>query len=188
MSRWAPDSALRLERAALELFSEQGYTATTVPQITARAGLTPRTFFRHFVDKREVLFLREREFPTVVSTLLKSAPPALGPLDLIMYGFETIVSTQFDAWRGDMIIRRAVIQSDEHLRERELLKSSMLSAAIRQAVVEYGVEPQDARVLAPFSVLVFDLALASWLDGETEGSLLEILRATRKNLVTRLTV
>src|SRR6195952_1272374 len=66
MARWAPDAAVRLERAALELFAEQGYDATTVPQITERAGLTTRTFFRHFVDKSEVLFLREREFPAVV--------------------------------------------------------------------------------------------------------------------------
>ena len=74
MSRWAPDAALRLESAAVELFEEQGYGPTTVPQIAARAGLTTRTFFRHFADKRDVLFLRDREFPDVVGAALAGLP------------------------------------------------------------------------------------------------------------------
>jgi AcrR family transcriptional regulator len=182
MSRWAPDSALRLERAALELFAEQGYADTTVPQITARAGLTTRTFFRHFADKREVLFLRDREFPSVVSTLLVGAPQSLAPLDLIMFGFEKIVSQEFDAWRSTMITRRAVIRSDEHLRERELLKSSALADAIARAVINHGVESDHARLLAPYSVLIFDMALGSWLDGDGERPLLEVLRDTRAQM------
>jgi AcrR family transcriptional regulator len=166
MSRWAPDAALRLEDAALQLFAEQGYSATTVPQIAARADLTTRTFFRHFADKREVLFLREREFPTVVATLLAAAPPALTPLQLTMFGFETIAAQQFGLWRESIAARRRIIRSDEGLRERELLKSSMLSEAIRHALV------------AAFGVLVFDVALGDWLEGPADLPLADVLRAT----------
>ena len=67
MSRWEPDAAARLHAAAVDLFLEQGFAATTVPQITDRAGLTTRSFFRYYVDKREVLFAGEDELPAVVT-------------------------------------------------------------------------------------------------------------------------
>jgi AcrR family transcriptional regulator len=182
MSRWAPDAALRLETAALELFAEQGYAATTVPQITARAGLTTRTFFRHFADKREVLFLREREFPTVVSTLLAQAPPGLPPIGLTMFGFEAAVSEGFAEWRPGMLVRRDIIRSDGHLRERELLKSSMLADAVATALAEYDVPTADAVPLARYGVLLFDLALDDWLDGDDARPLLDVLRETRARM------
>lgn len=184
MSRWAPDAALRLESAALELFAEQGYAATTVPQITARAGLTTRTFFRHFSDKREVLFLRDREFPAVVTTLVATAPAGLGPMDLVMHGLESVTAENFDAWRGGMVARRAIIRSDEHLRERELLKSARLSAAIEHALVDDGVAAEIAALVAPFGVMLFDAALTEWLDADDGRPLPEVLRATRARLRT----
>jgi len=180
MSRWAPDAALRLESAALELFAEQGYAATTVPQITARAGLTTRTFFRHFTDKREVLFLRDREFPVVVATVLAAAPAGLTPLELVMFGLETVTAENFDVWRPGMIVRRGIIHSDDRLRERELLKSARLAAAIELALVDEGVDPAAAALVAPFGVLVFDVALADWLDADADAArpLPEALRST----------
>jgi len=80
MGRWQPGARERLERAALELFLEQGFAETTVLRITARAGLTTRTFFRHFVDKREVLFAGEEEMPALVERLMAEAPATLGPM------------------------------------------------------------------------------------------------------------
>ncbi|MGO4783880.1 helix-turn-helix domain-containing protein [Cryobacterium sp. W22_MBD10_FK3] len=180
MSRWAPDAALRLESAALELFAEQGYAATTVPQITARAGLTTRTFFRHFTDKREVLFLRDREFPVVVATVLAAAPAGLTPLELVMFGLEAVTAENFDLWRPGMIVRRSIIHSDDRLRERELLKSARLAAAIELALVNEGVEPAAAALVAPFGVLVFDVALTDWLDAGADAArpLTEVLQGT----------
>ena len=180
MSRWAPDAALRLESAALELFAEQGYAATTVPQITARAGLTTRTFFRHFTDKREVLFLRDREFPVVVATVLAAAPAGLTPLELVMFGLETVTAENFDVWRPGMIVRRGIIHSDDRLRERELLKSARLAAAIELALVDEGVDPAAAALVAPFGVLVFDVALTDWLDAGADAArpLTEVLQGT----------
>lgn len=182
MSRWAPDAAVRLERAALELFASQGYSATTVPQITARADLTTRTFFRHFTDKREVLFLRERAFPGVVAALLADAPPALTPLDLVMHGFEQVARDQFDSGRHALSIRRAIIRSDAHLRERELLKSSMLAESIRGALIEYGIDASTAGLLAPLAVLLFDTSLSDWVDGSKDRPLIEVLRSTRARM------
>lgn len=178
MSRWSPDAAVRLERAALELFAEQGYAATTVPEITARAGLTTRTFFRHFADKREVLFLREREFPTVVSTLLESAPAGMTPIDLVMHGLRAVASADLPAWRDEIARRRSVVRSDERLRERELLKSTALADAIRAALAARGFPEGDAALAASLGTLVFDNAIARWLDGPAERSLVDVLEET----------
>ena len=164
MSRWAPDAAIRLERAALELFAEQGYAETTVPQITERAGLTTRTFFRHFADKPEVLFFREREFPTVVTNVLSHAPADLDPWALVMFGLEAVTANRFDQWRGDLLVRREILRADVRLRERELLKSAVLADAIEQSLLDYNVDPATAALLAPIAVVLFNSALSDWLD------------------------
>jgi AcrR family transcriptional regulator len=94
VGRWQPDARERLERAAIELFAQQGFAATTVPQITARAGLTTRTFFRHFADKREVLFGGD-EIPALATRLMAEAPPSLDPMTLIVGGLKTVAETRF---------------------------------------------------------------------------------------------
>lgn len=177
MSRWAPDAALRLERAALELFAEQGYPGTSVPQIAARAGLTPRTFFRHFADKRDVLFLRERELPDVVAALVDGAPAFLSPLGLVMHGFEAMASGPFESWRADILTRRAVIDSDPGLRERELLKNVLLADVIGAALERHGVEAGEARMVARYGVMVFELALTEWLAADG-SAVVDVLHST----------
>jgi AcrR family transcriptional regulator len=168
MSRWAPDAALRLERAALELFAEQGFAATSVPQIAARAGLTTRTFFRHFPDKREVLFLLERELPAVVAPLVAGAPAFLSPLGIVMHGFEAMAAGPFEGWRPALQARRAIIGSDQGLRERELLKNLLLAGVITEALARQGVGGREARLVARYGVLVFEIALADWLDSDSD--------------------
>ncbi|QHC63008.1 TetR family transcriptional regulator [Rathayibacter festucae] len=174
MSRWAPDAALRLERAAMELFAEHGYSATTVPSIAERAGLTTRTFFRHFADKRDVLFLREREFPEVVARLLAGAPAGLDPLGLLMHGLETVAAGDLAGWRGEIAARRAVVLSEPALRERELLKSAVLTDAMRDALVERSVPAEDAALAARTAAALFDASLEQWL-GERDSTLVVVL-------------
>lgn len=181
MSRWEPDAATRLERAALELFAEQGFAATTVPQITARAGLTTRTFFRHFVDKREVLFVAERELPGYVAEVTAAAPDGLTPMQLVMHGLAAATATRFDEWRAQLVARRAVIRSDEGLRERELAKGRVLSGAVESGLRARGVPDATAALLASVAVTIFDSALDRWLDDD-ERPLAEIVAATGRAL------
>ena len=97
MSRWRPDARERLERAAFELFAEQGFAATTVPEITARAGLTTRTFFRYFADKREVIF-GGAEIPDLATRLIADAPASLDPVTLVYGGLQTVAETRANGW------------------------------------------------------------------------------------------
>ncbi|MBB2975241.1 AcrR family transcriptional regulator [Microbacterium endophyticum] len=181
MSRWEPDAAVRLERAALELFAERGFAETTVPQITERAGLTTRTFFRHFTDKREVLFAAERDLPAYISDVMASAPDGLSPMQLVSHGLRAATATRFNDWRPQLLIRRSVIRSDEGLRERELAKGRVLAAAIDAGLRARGVPVASAGLLADIAVTIFNTALDRWLDGD-DRPLADIVGATADEL------
>jgi AcrR family transcriptional regulator len=162
MGRWQPGARERLEQAALDLFLEQGFTETTVPQITARAGLTTRTFFRHFADKREVLFAGEELVPERVARLMAEAPPSLGPMELITEGLAPTAAEIFEGRGLDYLLRRrAAIDAEPALHERELRKFSLMSEALEQGFRDRGVDDLTARLAA---VTTFRIAVTRWLN------------------------
>ena len=110
MPRWSPDAALRLEAAAMSLFERQGFAGTTVPQIAAAAGLTTRTFFRHFADKRDVLFLRDRELPQAVSDFMESVPAESSGAAMVRAGL-TAACRGIHGWREPIVRRRRKLRS-----------------------------------------------------------------------------
>ncbi len=175
VSRWRPGARERLERAAIELFAAQGFAATTVPQITARAGLTTRTFFRHFADKREVLF-GGGEIPEFAAQIIADAPASLDPITLIVGGLQIVAETRFAGRRDEFRQRRAIIRSDEGLRERDLSKRAALAEVIRDGFVGRGIDARTAALLADSSVTVLNVALDEWLDpGDDDRTLFEII-------------
>jgi len=182
MSRWQPHARERLERAAVELFIEQGFAETTVPQITARAGLTTRTFFRHFADKREVLFARDAELPAVVAQIAADAPASLSPMMLIAHALEIVAATRLEGQLAYLRTRHAVIQADEGLRERELRKLSALSDAINQGFRDRGLDELTSILAAQLAVTVFSVTISRWLDQDGEQPLSELVHDTLRAL------
>lgn len=182
MGRWQPDARDRLERAALELFAEQGFADTTVPQITARAGLTTRTFFRHFTDKREVLFAGEDDVPAQIARLMADAPASLTPMTLIVEGLQTFAATRFEGRREQLRLRRAVIQADESLRERELRKLSALGDALSAGFRDRGVDPLTSTLAAQLAVTVLSQSISRWLDTDSRRPLAELVLETLRAL------
>lgn len=186
MVRWRPDARERLERAAFDLFAEQGFAKTTVPQITARAGLTTRTFFRYFADKREVIFGGE-EIPEAAARLIREASPDVDALTLITTGLQTVADSRFQDRRHEIRLVRRLIESDDGLRERDLRKRAALADAIRDGLVDRGLTPPHAALLADTTVTVLHVALDEWLQRDDERPLrdlmLENLTALRSMLV-----
>ncbi|NUO96403.1 MAG: TetR family transcriptional regulator [Nonomuraea sp.] len=179
MGRWQPGARERLEQAALDLFIEQGFTETTVPQITARAGLTTRTFFRHFADKREVLFAGEEQVPEQVARLLAEAPPSLGPMELIIEGLAPTATELFEGRGLDYLLRRrAAIDAEPALRERELRKFSLMSEALEQGFRDRGVDDLTARLAAEIAVTTFRIAVTRWLDQHGDPELPVVVNET----------
>jgi AcrR family transcriptional regulator len=169
VTRWAPDARGRLQRAAVELFGEQGFAATTVPQIAARAGLTTRTFFRHFADKREVLFSGD-EIPEYGAELMRSAPADLDPLSLIAQQLRIVAESTFEGSRAEVRQVRAIIESDEALRERDLKKRGALAAAVRAGFLARGEDPVTAAIAADLTVSALHIALERWLDDPADDA------------------
>ena len=181
MPRWSPDAALRLEAAAMLLFEQQGYAATTVPQISAEAGLTTRTFFRHFSDKRDVLFLRDREFPQAVRDFIESVPPESDGSATVRAGLSA-ACRELQGWRPTIARRRAIVRSEPALHERELLQHHHLGHAIEESLHHRGIEPRQSRTLAALAVTCFDLAMDRWLEAPAEVLLEDVLTAVWQDM------
>jgi AcrR family transcriptional regulator len=174
VSRWRPDARERLERAAIDLFVEQGFAATTVPEITARAGLTTRTFFRHFADKREVIFAGS-EIPDLATRMLAEAPASLDPMTVIIEGLRDLTAARFEGRREEIRVRRDIIRSDDGLQERDLRKKAALSEAIRAGFVGRGVDPVTAALVAETCVTLLYVSLDEWLDRDDAVGLFSII-------------
>ncbi len=175
MSRWAPGAAERLHAAALELFLEQGFSATTVPQIAERAGLTTRSFFRYFADKREVLFAGEDELPAVVEQIFQDAESELSPIDVITTGLKAVVIPRVQPFREEFLVRRTIVLSDEGLQERELRKLAILHRAATAAFAHRGLDPLDANISGRLAVTIYDTMLDLWLTDDATRPLDTIL-------------
>ncbi|MGX1851717.1 TetR/AcrR family transcriptional regulator [Streptomyces sp. NPDC055299] len=167
MGRWEPGARERLERAALELYVERGYEQATVAEIASRAGLTERTFFRHFADKREVLFSGQSELlETCVNTIV-GAPESATPLEAVAAALQA-TSARFEQRRELSRQRQTVIAAHSGLQERELLKLASLASATADALRRRGVAEPTASLTAEVGVAVFKIAFERWI-GEPGG-------------------
>lgn len=167
MGRWEPDAESRFRAAAIELFGEIGYEQTTVAAIAERAGLTARTFFRYFADKREVLFNGSERLQQTMVDALAQAPAEASAVDALAAALTKAGDFFDDDRRPFARMRSTVIAANTDLRERELIKLATLSAALAQALRERGVGEPDASLAAEAGIAVFRIAFAQWV-GESE--------------------
>ena len=176
MSRWKPDARGRLEQAAYELFLERGYEQTTVADISARAGLTERTFFRHYADKREVFFGGSDVLKDVLLESLEGLPPQLPAIDAVRVAIEAI-SRIMVGRRAFARERQRIVMVHPELLERELIKRATLTAALARALEQRGVPESAARIAAEMGIAVFFVGFVQWLDGPAERELVEVVHA-----------
>jgi AcrR family transcriptional regulator len=170
MGRWEPDARGRLQKAALELYGEQGFESTTVSDIAARAGLTERTYFRYFSDKREVLFWGSADLLDLFVDAVAGAPGSLAPIDAVAAALAAAGSF-FDGRFEHARQRQDVISANTSLQERELIKMATLSAAVAGALRGRGVGEPAAMLTAEAGIAVFKVAFEIWIgDGRREFS------------------
>jgi AcrR family transcriptional regulator len=182
MARWEPDAAGRLREAAMALYAERGYDHTTVAEIADRAGVTARTFFRHFADKREVLFAGSEELERHMVDALTAAPASATPMEAVAAA--VLASAEFfDDLRRDYSRRRqAVITATPELRERELIKLASLTTAFTTALRGRGVSPDVAALAAETGVAVFRVAFERWITEPDGVALADVIRSTLTTL------
>jgi AcrR family transcriptional regulator len=178
MGRWEPGADSRLRVAAMELYAERGYEQATVAEIAERAGVTARTFFRHFADKREVLFSGSAELQERLLAALEEAPAAAAPIEAVAAALDE-AAEMLGGNRDWSIQRQQLIDAHADLRERELIKMADLAAAFADALVRRGGAEPSARLVGETGVAVFRVAFERWLgpEGESQG-LATLMRAS----------
>ena len=170
MVRWEPGARERLGAAALELYAARGFEQTTAAEIAESVGLTERTFFRHFIDKREVLFAGQDRFQSVFVDAVTAAPADVSALDAVIFALQNAGSFFPDERRPYSQLRQTVIDANVSLQEREHLKMAWLSEGMAAALRSRGVAEPQATLAAEAGVTVFGVAFRQWIaEGETRS-------------------
>lgn len=188
MARWEPGTPERLQQAALELFASRGFEQTTAADIARTVGLTERTFFRHFADKREVLFRGQDVFERAFLDVVARAEPAAPAMAVAVAAVLGAATTFPEDRRPFARARQSVIEANPSLRERERHKLAGLADALAAALRERGLTDPAVTLAAETGITVFRAAFAQWTaDGETRpldqiaavvfGDLIDVVRA-----------
>jgi AcrR family transcriptional regulator len=162
MGRWQPDARARLQEAALALYGERGYEATTVAEIAERAGLTKRTFFRYFADKREVLFWGSDVLEQQMVAAIEATPASASALALIGAALDA-AALRFEEFREFAGQRYRIVASSRELQERELIKAASLAAAMAAALRARGFDDTAAALTARTGTTVMHVAFEQWV-------------------------
>jgi AcrR family transcriptional regulator len=181
MGRWEPNARGRLAQAALALYAEQGFEQTTVAEIAKQAGLTERTFFRHFADKREVLFYGTEILQDLLARAVADAPASATPMDAVSAAYQAAGALiQENPERARL--RDAIMSANAELRERELIKLAALASAVAGALSDRGVPEPAASLAAETGAAVFKVAFARWVSEPGQADLPGILGAALEDL------
>ena len=182
MGRWEPDARGRLRVAALELYAERGYEQTTVADIAERVGVTERTFFRHFTDKREVLFEGSEALQEAVLASIAAAPDSLAPLEIMATAMESAATLLAAQPVGYPRIRASVVAANPSLQERELLKLANLAIAAAAALQACGVPALTAQVAAQAGVTIFSTGFERWVQADQTDDFATCIRTALAEL------
>ena len=182
MGRWEPNARGRLEQAALELYNQRGFESTTVAEIAERAGLTERTFFRHFADKREVLFAGAGVLQELLAGKVGDAPASLPPIDAITAALVETATVVFEPRRELARQRQAVIAANDELQERELIKLASLATALAGALRGRGVSDPAASLAAQAGIAVLKIAFERWTGEAGDRTLAQLIQESADEL------
>jgi AcrR family transcriptional regulator len=181
MVRWEPNARGRLEQAALQLYIERGFEQTTVAEIARQAGLTERTFFRHFADKREVLFWGAGTLQELVVRTVASAPDTAAPIDAVAVALEA-AGALLQERREFARQRQTVIVANPELQERELIKLASLASAMADALRQRGVADPAASLAAEAGIAAFRIAFERWINATNQRDLPQLIRESLDQL------
>ena len=165
----------------MELYGERGFENTTVEDIASRAGLTERTFFRYFADKREVLFAGSSSLQELLVTTVAGVPDTAAPIEAVAAGLEAAAAL-LQQRRAFARQRAAIIAASAELQERELIKLASLASAIAEALHNRGVSDPAASLAAEAGIAVFRIAFERWIGKGNREDLAHLIRESLDEL------
>jgi AcrR family transcriptional regulator len=186
MGRWEPNARGRLAQAALTLYAVQGFEQTTAAEIARAAGLTERTFFRHFADKREVLFYGSDSLQDLIVGVIADAPPTATAMDAVSRALQA-VAAMVQENPEPARLRNKIMSANPELREREFAKLADIAAAMSVALRDRGVPEPAASLAAVTGIGVFKVAFARWISEPGQPDLPGIIRESMAELAGVLT-
>ncbi|MFI9355655.1 TetR/AcrR family transcriptional regulator [Streptomyces lydicus] len=129
-----------LIRAALELFTEQGYEATTVDEIAEAVDVSQRTYFRYFANKEDVAFAVQEMVEARFMAELTARPATEAPLTALR-------SAVMVAWDDIGSAIESVIPVELHMRSYQMIESTpaLMAVHLRRSS---ELEEQIARLIA----------------------------------------
>jgi AcrR family transcriptional regulator len=181
VGRWEGDAVGRLRAAAMRLYAERGYEQTTVADIAGEAGLTARTFFRYFADKREVLFAGSETLRERMVAAVDESPAEAGPMTAVRAALDAAADV-LGGIRDHARARHAVIYANAELLERELSKMASLATALAEALRRRGVDEADASLAAELGTMVFRIAFERYVSDDERAGLAELMKETLERL------
>src|SRR5579862_7825303 len=185
MGRWEPDARGRLEQAAMALYAERGFDQTTAAEIAARAGLTERTFFRHYADKREVLFAGSELLAELLVASIAGVPDDATPLVAAFTALEEVGALIEESRGRDFArARHTIIAANAELQERGLIKLASWAGAIAGALRDRGVDDRAATLAGETGIAVFRVAFGRWVEEDDERGLPALIRDSLRELKT----
>jgi len=176
MGRWEPNARGRLEQAAMELYNQRGFESTTVAEIAERAGLTERTFFRYYADKREVLFAGAGELQELLVSKVADAAASLPAIDAVAAALAEVARLVFEERREFARQRQVIIAANAELQERELIKLASLASAVAGALRGRGVSDPAASLAAEAGIAVFRIAFERWTSETGDRPLAQLIQ------------
>ncbi|MDI3409258.1 TetR/AcrR family transcriptional regulator [Streptomyces cavernicola] len=165
MGRWDVATHWRLANAATELFEERGYDAVTATHIAERAGVTRRSYFRYYADKREVMFAGTGQTPPELYQAVRAVCPGTPPLATALEALARVGSLLI-AHQRNLARRRALIEAIPELKERDRTKLAELAEVVCAALTHRGADEDTARIVAQIALVAYENALARWLKAE----------------------
>lgn len=183
MPRWEHGSEERMKQAAMELFEEQGFDATSAVQIAQRARVTTRTFFRYFPDKEEILFADANALNEALVAELMRTPDLAQPLEAVT---RTLAGFDWAKLGSREVLRRRseMIASNPRLLERDLIKQHQMAGGFRRALCDRGVEPDVAELAATVGSQIFRTAYRKWLESDENVDLVVLTETVTALLVS----
>jgi AcrR family transcriptional regulator len=166
----------------MELYGENGFESTTVAEIAERAGLTERTFFRHFADKREVLFWGAGALQEFLVSNVDAAPASVPPMEAITSALSAAADDFFEGGRDRVRLRQAIIGANTELQERELIKLASLASDLADALRRRGIREPASSLAAEAGIAVFKIAFEGWVHDERGRTLSQIIRESMDEL------
>ncbi|MDT5080334.1 MAG: hypothetical protein QOJ80_4971 [Mycobacterium sp.] len=186
MARWDPGAEDRLRQAAMDLFLERGFEAVTATDIAVRAGLTRRTFFRHFTDKREVLFAGSDQLVDAVGDAVHAVDATRSPIDTVLQALSSVggALAELSERASD---RRTIIAASPELQERERTKMAAVTAALTAALRQRGIDGSTAHLLGQVGAAVFATAFGRWVDSAGQADFAEFFQQAIAELRSAMT-